>query len=85
VVSEEIFEEVDHCQLVWTISRVLRPTFRRDRLLLGELVRCAWTTLKESTQAKIEAYSRDIPTTWQSCIRCRIVLSFELIFPLKTV
>ncbi len=35
-VLEEVLEEVDHRQLVWTIPRVLRPAFCRDRNLLGE-------------------------------------------------
>ena len=30
----------------------LRPTFRRDRRLLGELARCAWTTLQDYAQAQ---------------------------------
>jgi hypothetical protein len=51
-VTEEVLEAVDHRQLVWTIPRVLRPTFRRDRRLLGELARCAWSTLKAYTQAR---------------------------------
>ena len=51
-VTEEILEPVDHRQLVWTIPRVLRPTFGRDRRLLGELARCAWRTLKDYTQAR---------------------------------
>jgi len=50
-VAEEILEPVDHRQLVWTIPRVLRPTFRRERRLLGELARCAWKTLQEYTEA----------------------------------
>ena len=43
---EEVLEEVDHRLLVWTISRVLRPAFYKDRKLLGELCRCAWTSLR---------------------------------------
>jgi hypothetical protein len=51
-VTEEILEPVGHRQLVCTIPRVLRPTFRRDRRLLGELARCAWASLKQYTQAR---------------------------------
>ena len=51
-VSEQILEAVDHRQLVWTIPRALRPTFRRDRRLLGELARCAWKTLEDYTQTQ---------------------------------
>lgn len=56
-VTEEILEPVDHRQYVWTIPRVLRPTFRRDRRLLGELSRCAWKTLREYTQARLSPES----------------------------
>ena len=41
-VTEEVPEPVDHRQYVWTIPRVLRPAFRKDRKLLGTLGRCAW-------------------------------------------
>jgi hypothetical protein len=51
-VTAEVLEAVDHRQLVWTIPRVLRPTFRRDRRLLGELARCAWRTLQDYTEAQ---------------------------------
>ncbi len=54
-VTQEILEPIDHRQLVWTIPKVLRPTFRRDRRLLGELARCAWKTLREYAQAKISS------------------------------
>ena len=39
-ITGEILQEVPHRQLVWTIPKVLRPTFRRDRKLLGELQPC---------------------------------------------
>ncbi|MGH9338213.1 MAG: transposase zinc-binding domain-containing protein [Acidobacteriota bacterium] len=38
-VTQEILEPVEHCQYVWTIPKVLRGAFRRDRSLLGELSR----------------------------------------------
>ncbi len=50
--NEQILEAADHRQLVWTIPRVLRPTFRRDRRLLVELARCAWKTLEDYTRAQ---------------------------------
>jgi hypothetical protein len=56
-VTEEILEPVDHRQYVWTIPRALRPTFRRDRRLLGELSRCAWKTLREYAQACLSSGS----------------------------
>ncbi len=50
-VTEEVLEPVDHCQYVWTIPRVLRPAFRKDRKLLGTLSRCAWISLRQYAQA----------------------------------
>ena len=44
-VTGEVLEPVPHRQLVWTIPKVLRPAFWRDRKLLGELSRCAWRSL----------------------------------------
>ncbi|MGH9338628.1 MAG: IS91 family transposase [Acidobacteriota bacterium] len=52
-VTEEVLEPVDHRQLVWTIPKVLRATFRRDRRLLGELSRCAWKSLREYSEADL--------------------------------
>ena len=42
---------MDHRQYVWTLPKVLRPTLRRDRSLLGELARCAWKTLQQYGKA----------------------------------
>ena len=52
-VTDEVLEPVDHRQYVWTIPRVLRPAFRRDRRLLGDLARCAWKTLRQYFQAAL--------------------------------
>jgi len=53
-VTTEVLEPVDHRQMVWTIPKVLRPTFRRERRLLGELVRCAWKTLQDYTRSYLD-------------------------------
>ena len=45
-VTGGVLEPVPHCQLVWTIPKVLRPALGRDRKLLGELSRCAWRSLR---------------------------------------
>ena len=45
-VTGEVLEPVPRRQLVWTISKVLRSAFWRDRKLLGELSRCAWQSLR---------------------------------------
>ena len=50
---EEVLEEVDHRQLVWTIPRVLRPAFYKDRKLLEELCRCAWASLRDYVQSRL--------------------------------
>ena len=50
-VTEEVLEAVDHRQYVWTIPRVLRPAFRKDRKLLGTLSRCAWISLRQYAEA----------------------------------
>ena len=52
-VTEEVLEAVDHRQYVWTIPRVLRPAFRKERKLLGRLSRCAWTSLRQYAQAAL--------------------------------
>ena len=52
-VTDEVLEPVDHRQYVWSIPRVLRPAFRRDRRLLGDLARCAWKTLRQYFQAAL--------------------------------
>ena len=44
-ITGEILQKVPHRQLVWTIPKVLWPTFRRDRKLLEELSRAAWRSL----------------------------------------
>ena len=52
-VLEEVLEEVDHRQLVWTIPRVLHPAFYKDRKLLGELCRYAWASLRDYVQSRL--------------------------------
>lgn len=51
--TEEVLEAVDHRQYVWTIPRVLRPAFRKDRQLLGRLSRCAWISLRQYAEATL--------------------------------
>ena len=50
---EEVLDEVDHRQLVWTIPKVLRPAFCKDRKLLGELCRCAWASLRDYVASRL--------------------------------
>jgi hypothetical protein len=49
-VASEVLEPVSHRQVVFTIPKVLRPVFRKNRKLLGLLCRSAWETLKEMHQ-----------------------------------
>jgi hypothetical protein len=44
--AEELFEQVPHRQVVFTIPKRLRIYFRYDRRLLGELAGCAWRSLR---------------------------------------
>ena len=43
---EELLEDVPHRQVVFTIPKRLRPYFRYDRALLGDLAGCAWRALR---------------------------------------
>lgn len=52
-VTEEVLQPIDHRQYVWTIPKMLRAAFRRDRRLLGELSRCAWRSLREYYEADL--------------------------------
>ena len=49
-VCSQVLEPVSHRQVVFTIPKVLRPVFRKNRKLLGRLCRCAWETLAEVYQ-----------------------------------
>ncbi len=42
----ELLEDVPHRQIVFTIPKRLRPFFRYDRTLLGDLAGCAWRALR---------------------------------------
>ncbi|MFQ5741623.1 MAG: transposase [Acidobacteriota bacterium] len=53
-VTQEVLEPVPHRQLVWTIPKVLRPAFRKDRTLLGHLSRCAWRSLRRYFQLTLD-------------------------------
>ena len=43
--ADELLEDVPHRQVVFTIAKRLRPYFRYERALLGELAACAWRAL----------------------------------------
>ncbi len=43
---EQVLEEVPYSHLVFTIPKVLRPTFLRERRLLRLLSRCAWDAIR---------------------------------------
>jgi hypothetical protein len=46
-ITKEILEGVPHQQYVFTLPKIIRPYFKYDRSLLGNLCLCAWTTIKE--------------------------------------
>ncbi|MGD8818205.1 MAG: transposase [Acidobacteriota bacterium] len=43
---DELLEDVAHRQVVFTIPKRLRPYFRYERALLGDLAGCAWRALR---------------------------------------
>jgi hypothetical protein len=44
--ADELLEDVPHRQVVFTIPKRLRPFFRYERALLGDLAACAWRALR---------------------------------------
>lgn len=48
---EEVLEPVPHRQLVFTIPKILRGYFLKNRHLLSDLAQCAWLSLKEFVQS----------------------------------
>jgi hypothetical protein len=44
--ANELLEDVPHRQVVFTIPKRLRPYFRYERALLGDLAGCAWRALR---------------------------------------
>ncbi len=45
--SDELLENVGHCLWTFTLPKMLRPYFMRQRELLGDLARLAYETIKE--------------------------------------
>jgi ribosomal protein S27E len=58
---EEIFEPVGHAQWVFTVPKMLRPYFLRNRELLGGLCRAAWQTVREMMAAAAGEPARTPP------------------------
>ena len=54
--KDELLENVGHCLWTFTLPKMLRPYFVRDRELLGDLARLAYETIKE---LMIEAVGND--------------------------
>jgi len=54
---EEILDDVSHTQLVFTIPRVLRNAFHRNRELRGALSVCASETIKEIVRTAFDNQS----------------------------
>jgi hypothetical protein len=53
-VVNTLLEDVPHCQLVFSIPKILRNAFTRNRKLLGALSLCAAQTIKEVIGAACE-------------------------------
>ena len=45
--KDELLEDVGHCLWTFTLPKMLRPYFVRQRELLGDLARLAYETIKE--------------------------------------
>ena len=57
-VVNKLLDDVPHCQLVFSIPKILRNAFARNRKLLGKISLCAAQTIKEVIGAAFE--DRDI-------------------------
>jgi len=53
-VVNTLLEDVPHCQLVFSIPKLVRNAFARNRKLLGTLSSCAAQTIKEVIRAAFE-------------------------------
>ena len=45
--KDELIENVGHCLWTFTLPKMLRPFFMRDRELLSDLARLAYETIKQ--------------------------------------
>ncbi len=53
-VDGEVLEQVPYRHVVWTIPRMLRPIFLRERSLLRELSACAWQSILKGLRTALE-------------------------------
>ncbi len=51
---QEVLEEVPYSHMVFTIPKLLRPTFLRERRLLRLLSQCAWNTVRLGLQTALD-------------------------------
>jgi hypothetical protein len=58
--NEEVLWPVPHRQVVLTVPKMLRPYFRYDRTLLGELCRVAASVITESIRHLLDDASLDV-------------------------
>ncbi len=56
IIAREVCEPVRHRQFVFTVPKRLRPLFRFDRRLLGDLPRLAWQTVLEAYRAVLDRH-----------------------------
>jgi len=73
-VVEEVLPDLAYRQLVFTVPRVLRGGFMRERRLLGELVRTAYDVTRRFLAAQFPGVKRAVPyfvgavETWGSVV-----------------
>ena len=73
-VVEHVLPDLPYRQLVFTVPRLLRRGFMRDRSLLGELVRTAYEVTRQFLGAQFPGVKRGVPyfvgavETWGSVV-----------------
>ncbi len=74
-VTEHVLPPVPHRQYVFTIPKMLRVYFRKDRRLLGKLSQCAYACLKAFFQATLKkpraVPGQPVAERWPSGLRQR--------------
>ena len=79
--TEELLEPVDHVHWVFTVPKRLRLFFLYDRKLLGELARCAWSTVRDLYEEGIYVIGFFFPVVPAGQARIRTQMSADLDIP----
>ena len=72
--KDELIENVGHCLWTFTLPKMLRPFFMRDRELLSDLARLAYETIKQlmgeaAGDAKARPGAVCVPQTFGSLLQ----------------